>query len=195
MKDTPRSLKDQEKCRERRAMLTQKHVSCLASYVGLLRKKYPQSEFPDFDPLDGGTEAEILFLFEKPGRRTSSGEGGSGFISRNNDDGTAAATFEMMKQAKLSRKATAIWNLVPGWNGTRKITSQEFRAGIDEVGNLLELFDRVTTVVLVGRRAQRAESQMPKHLKIIKSAHPSPIVRATRPNVWKQISSAWAKAR
>ena len=51
---------------------------------------------PDFDPLDGGIETRTLFLFEKPGRMTADGFArrfGSGFISRNNDDQTAEATF------------------------------------------------------------------------------------------------------
>jgi hypothetical protein len=44
-----------------------------------------------------------LFLFEKLGPMTAEA-GGSGFISRNNDDPTAEATFRFMEQAKIPRK-------------------------------------------------------------------------------------------
>jgi hypothetical protein len=48
---------------------------------------------PDFDPLDGGVNAQVLFLLEKPGPMAAEDgkRAGSGFISRDNDDGTAEA--------------------------------------------------------------------------------------------------------
>ncbi|WP_212036396.1 hypothetical protein [Bradyrhizobium sp. JYMT SZCCT0428] len=41
----------------------------LASYAERLRR--PGVEVPDFDPADGGIEARVLFLFEKPGPMTA----------------------------------------------------------------------------------------------------------------------------
>ncbi len=56
---------------------------------GALRER-GELEVPDFDPMDAGVEARILFLFEKPGPMTSKHKTGkrvgSGFISRDNDD-------------------------------------------------------------------------------------------------------------
>ena len=83
-------------------------------------------EVPEFDPLDGGVDARVLFLLEKPGPMTSGVDGtkqrtGSGFISRNNDDPTAEAIFNFMQQAGISRKMTISWNVIPWWNGTRKV--------------------------------------------------------------------------
>jgi hypothetical protein len=77
-------------------------------------------EVPEFDSLDGGVDARVLFLFEKPGPMTAEGNGanrrvGSGFISRNNDDPTAEATFTFMRQANLPRKLTILWNVIPWW--------------------------------------------------------------------------------
>ena len=43
-------------------------------------------------------------------------EGGSGFISRNNNDPTAEAIFQFMEQAGIDRKLTLIWNAIRGWN-------------------------------------------------------------------------------
>lgn len=76
---------------------------------------------PDFDPLDGGIAAEVLFLMEKPGPRTDNtgakGHAGSGFISRDNDDPTAEAILRFMEEAGIARKRSILWNTVPWWNG------------------------------------------------------------------------------
>jgi len=83
-------------------------------------------DVPDFDPLDGGINAEVLFLFEKPGPMTS----GSGFISRDNDDPTAETTMDFMAKAGLARERTVTWNVIPWWwNGTTKVTPAELRQG------------------------------------------------------------------
>ena len=79
----------------------EEHVKPLGSFVERLRVAHPATEFPDFDPADGGVHADILFLFEKPGPKTSISGGGSGFISRDNDDLTAAATNLFMRLAGL----------------------------------------------------------------------------------------------
>jgi hypothetical protein len=129
----------------------------LREYVAELRtSKNADAEFPDFDPLDGGINAKILFLFEKPGPRTSQHGGGSGFISRNNDDATAQATFKFMNEAGLPRTNTVIWNVVPGWDGTRTIRRGAIKSGINELKRLMPLLAEVKTIVLVGRVSRRA---------------------------------------
>ena len=194
--DEPRSFALAEACNQRRLMLNQPHIKRLTEYVEHLRRKYPAWEFQDFDPCDGGCDANILFLLEKPGPKTSkvSGEG-SGFISRNNDDPTAEAIFRFMLEAGVPRKKTLLWNVIPGWNGTRKITSMERREGVDELRHLFPLIPKLRTVVLVGRQAGRAENLM-QHigLKIHKSSHPSPIVRATNLAKWESIPLQWKVA-
>jgi hypothetical protein len=176
-------------------MLHAPHVVALTHFVERLRKEHPAWEFPDFDPLDGGLNAEILFLFEKPGSMTSAAGKGSGFISRNNDDPTAEATFGFMIDAGLARERTAIWNVVPGWNKTRKVTTAELRSGVDAIKGLISLLPKLTTIVLVGQKAQRATSLVRSlGLQILVSAHPSPLVRASQPDVWRAIPSIWAQA-
>src|SRR5690242_12415653 len=93
--DYPRSMRDAGVRQRRRAMLTLPHVAPLTAYAAELRLR-SSVEVPEFDPLDGGVDARVLFLLEKPGPMTAdgsrfSGRSGSGFISRNNDDPTAAA--------------------------------------------------------------------------------------------------------
>lgn len=192
--DCARSLRSVKAVALRRLMLHQPHLAPLTEFVEKLRAKRPDCEFPYFDPLDGGSLADIRFLFEKPGPMTSATGKGSGFVSRNNDDPTAEATFAFMKDAELSRKRTVIWNVVPGWNGTRKVTTRELREGVDYLKALLPLLRELRTIVLVGQNAQRAKPLF-EGFRIFVSPHPSPLVRASQPDVWRAIPSIWAQAR
>ena len=106
-----RTMKHPDVREKRRAMLALPHVAPLAAYACSLRV---HGKVPDFDPRDRGINAEVLFLFEKPGPMAS----GSGFISRDNDDPTAVATMDFMAKAGLARERTVTWNVVPWWNGT-----------------------------------------------------------------------------
>lgn len=176
-------------------MLHEPHIAPLTDFVHKLRREQPSWEFPDFDPLDGGCDADILFLFEKPGPMTSTGGKGSGFISRNNNDPTAEATFGFMNAAGLPRKRTVVWNVIPGWNGTRKITRAEIRAGIDALNGMLGLLPKISTIVLVGKKAQQARPLFSQgSIRILASAHPSPLVRASQPDAWYAIPRVWAQA-
>jgi hypothetical protein len=190
--DCARSLRSPEAVALRKEMLHEPHMVPLADFVAKLRRTHPDREFPDFDPLDGGTNADFLFLFEKPGPMTSV----SGFISRDNDDPTAEHTFNFMKKAKLPRNRTIIWNVIPGWNRTRRITAAEHRAGVDSlVDDLIPLLPKLRTIVLVGKKAERARQYLNKRrFRIFTSAHPSPIVRGLHQDSWRKIPSIWAKA-
>ena len=67
--DKPRSLADDGVRHRRRAMLTRRHMAKLREFTAALRRER-KGEVPDFDPLDGGGYAKVLFLFEKPGPMT-----------------------------------------------------------------------------------------------------------------------------
>lgn len=182
---------------QRKQMLGEKHIAPLAQYVDSLRAKHPDWEFQDFDPLDGGIGADMLFLLEKPGPMTSSTgkRKGSGFISRNNDDPTAEALFNFMVQAEIPRKRTVLWNVIPGWNKTIKTTREEVRRRIDELMDLLPLLPKVQTVVLVGGKAKMALPLIQViGLHVFTSAHPSPKVRSVYPDLWRAIPEQWRQA-
>jgi len=157
-------------------------------------------QVPDFDPLDGGIEARGLFLFEKPGRMTaddSAKRSESGFISRNNNDRTAEATFALMEEAELPRSATVNWNVVPWWNGSVGASAEELEAGLRQLSELLALLPHLKAAVLAGRKAQRATTHLmsaPQKLKILTSYLPSPQVKAY-PERYRQIPLEWAKAK
>lgn len=197
MIDAPRAMRSEGVRAARREMLRLPHIAPLTDYAAYLRARF-NIEVPDFDPLDGGVNARILFLKEKPGPMTSSGRTGrvgSGFISRDNDDPTAEATFRFMSAAAIPREDTLMWNVVPGWNGTRKITPQELIEGVAEVRNLISLLPDIEVVVLVGKKAARAEPLLAGTGVIIRhSLHNSPLVRASRPDEWARIPEVWAEA-
>ncbi len=193
--DRPRSLRDAGLCRQRREMLGLPHMAPLTAYAAKLRQG-GAGEVPDFDPLDGGIDARVLFLFEKPGPMTaeSGKRRGSGFISRDNDDATAQAIFHFMRQAGIPRKLTVIWNLIPWWNGTLKVTARELYQGVECVKELLKLLPALSAVVMVGRSAGWAKLYLATtELALLDSYHPSPIVKATAREKWEKIPLQWAK--
>jgi hypothetical protein len=195
--DAPRSMKHSDVRAERRAMLSLPHIAPLRDFAIALRDKLAV-EVPDFDPADGGTGASLLFLLEKPGPMTSAdraGRVGSGFISLDNDDPTAEAAFGFMKQAGIPRHKVVMWNVIPGWNGIRTVTSAELKAGVSEVVGLLALLPNITGIVLVGRKAQRAKHLLAERgIAVFHSPHPSPIVGASRRDEWAEIPMLWGKA-
>lgn len=192
---SPRSLRSLEAIEAKRSLLFAPHIEQLTKYVEGLKIKYPGWEFPYFDPHDGGQLADILFLLEKPGPKTSPKFGGSGFISRDNNDSTAEALFNFMNEAGIPRQRTVLWNTIPGWNGTIRMTSLENKNGLSELAHLLTLLPNLSTVVLVGRKAEKA-SPLLEHLpvKIVVSAHPSPKVRAINRPMWDSIPGRWLEA-
>ncbi|WP_084068835.1 uracil-DNA glycosylase [Paraburkholderia heleia] len=197
MNATIKCLRDPAAVESRRAMLTQSHMRPLVEYVQDLRSKAGNEwYFPDMDPLDGGIHADILVLMEKPGRMTNpNGQRiGSGFISRDNNDETAAATSRFFEQAGVSRSRTLLWNAVPGWNRTRDLTRAEEKEGRAEVLNLIELLPKLETIILVGKTAHKAEEIIPKWIRVIKSMHPSPINRGINREAWLRIPEQWALA-
>ena len=115
------------------------HMIILKNYVEKLRNTNPKSYTPNFDPNDGGINAKILFLFEKPGRKTDPSYGGSGYISLDNKDETARATKKFLKEANINRKKIVIWNTIPSWNGTRDISIEERKQASLQLSSLLKI--------------------------------------------------------
>ena len=186
--DLPRAMRDPHERSRRRALLRLPHVAALTQYAEDLRRRRDW-QVPDFDPLDGGVEAEAMWLFEKPGPQAAA----SGFISRNNDDPSAEHTFEIMRAIGLPRRRTVTWNVIPGWNETIRFTAAERLFGLQCLGELLSRLPRLRVAVLVGRTAQRAEPYLRERLPVVKSWHPSPKVRARYPGYFQSIPDAWRK--
>jgi hypothetical protein len=169
----------------------------LTFYVEWLRANPFWGEVPDFDPESGGINAEILFLLEKPGPKTSEKGGGCGFISIDNDDPTAEAIIDFYRKAGLDRHRTLHWNVIPGWNGRIAFDGRELEAGVKALSDLIAFLPKLKTVVFVGKTALRARPLLEKlrpGLQFRTSAHPSPLVRRFNPAQWEAIPTQWAAA-
>jgi uracil-DNA glycosylase len=181
--DRAKSLASLEAVAERRAALARPHMQALVAFVQRLRDMAPAG-VPDFDPFDGGNEAECLFLLEAPGAKAV----GSGFISRNNPDETASNFFAANTEAGLPRSRTVTWNAVPWYIGSgtriRAATGRDLRDAERHLEELFGLLPRLKVVVLVGRKAQRFNasiSRLAPSVHILSCSHPSPLSFNGRP--------------
>jgi uracil-DNA glycosylase len=177
--DAPKSLASAAERESRIDALRKPHMAPLVQFVQRLRIQMNDSKLvPDFDPLDGGAMAECLFLLEAPGGKAV----GSGFVSRNNPDETAKNFFLLNQEADLARQRTVTWNIVPWYVGSgskiRAVTQADINASEPHLQRLLELLPRVYTIVLIGRKAQRAKRffvTSPNRYTIFECPHPSPL--------------------
>ena len=184
----------------RRAMLALPHMRALAEYARRLNAR-GLGWVPDFDPLDGGVQARLLLVLEKPGPGMQP-PAGTGFVSRDNTTPTALAIRTGMIKAGIPREGTAVWNVVPWWNGTMATRIAEKREGAAELGELCRLMPGLRCVVLSGNaaRAFAAPQLTGGALRLFECVHPSPQSRAgpassaawhLLPGIWKH---AWAAA-
>jgi uracil-DNA glycosylase len=157
----------------------------LTAFVTRLRRGLPNANgVPDFDPLDGGVEAECLFLLEAPGGKAV----GSGFVSRNNPDETAKNFFQLNEEACLPRRRTVTWNVVPWYVGSgtkiRAVTDTDIKLSEPHLRELLRLLPALRAVVLIGRKAQRAKlvfERLVPQCVVFQCPHPSPLSLNGRP--------------
>jgi uracil-DNA glycosylase len=191
MTDAPRSLRDDREAARRKALLAAPRMVPLAAFARDLRAQVPGTVVPDLDPLDGGVEAQLLFLLEKPGP----GAARTGFVSIDNDDPTAETMWRAFRDAGIDRRRAIIWNTAPWWNGTIRFTAAERRHGLSRLPAFLDLLPRLEAVVLVGNQARHARDVVEgRGLRVHQSAHPSPQVRAAFPDRWRAIPAVWAEA-
>ncbi len=169
----------------KRTALFEMHMEPLTAFVQQLRQERPPEQcIPDFDPDDGGTEAEVLFVLEAPGPRAKE----SGFVSRDNPDQTAGNLKAYLEEAGISRKQSLVWNIVPWYLGNgktiRAATSVDIQAGSVYLERLLALLPHLKAVVLVGRKAQSAFKRggLITALPLYETYHPSPQFINLHPN-------------
>lgn len=174
--DRPKMLGDAAAVTARLKEMHAPHVAPLTAFVEELRAEAgPQAAVPYFDPWDGGVEATILFLLEAPGPRAVR----SGFVSRNNPDETAKNFFELNAEAGIDRRRTVIWNAVPWYIGDgrriRAATQKDLADGLGPLPRLLALLPKLRTIVLVGRKAEKAAGQLDRtKYAVLACPHPSP---------------------
>lgn len=197
--DRPKLLGEESALRERLSQVNDAHVAPLTEFVHRLRERIgPEAAIPYFDPWDGGTNARALFLLEAPGPKARN----SGFVSMNNPDETAKIFFEVSHAAGINRKNTVTWNTVPWYIGSgtkiRPANSTDIARGTESLAELVSLLPNLTTVVLVGLKAQRVERQInaiAPQLQIFRSPHPSRMFVNRKPENRGKLLQCWCSVQ
>lgn len=157
--DRPRSNADPGEAARKLALLDAPHVAPLTSFVrGLRAERGGDESIPWFDPTEAGIEARILMLFEAPGRRATAGRG-SGFMSADNNDGSAENTWRLLREAGADRsRELAAWNVVPWYIGDsqriRAATTNDLREARTALVEVLSLLPNLRVVA-------RAHARLP----------------------------------
>ncbi len=190
------ALAEPDEVARRAGGLHRAHMRPLAAYVRGLRAQ-ARGTVPDFDPEDGGPEARLLLLLEKPGSRPA-GPQEAGFVSRDNDTGTARAIAAFMREAGVPRAGVVIWNTVPWWNGTTAVRAGEARAGAAELDRLLPILPHLRGAILAGRiaRVHAGPRLIAAGLRVFPCVHPSPQCRAgpATSAEWARLPVLWRHA-
>ena len=192
----PKSLADPAVLAARRRELRRPHIMALRPFLATLRARH--GEAPEPDPLDGGAEACLLLLLETPGPRIRR----TGLVSRDNPTETAANLFRALRDARIARRDTLIWNTVP-WvihpEGARNRapTRAEIAAGLDYLPDLLPCLPRLAVCVLAGRVAGEAAPRLAAlrpGLPILRMPHPSPTFLCTSPDHPRRVAAVLKEA-
>jgi uracil-DNA glycosylase len=183
--DCAQLLKSTSAIADRRRASGASHVRPLDEFATRLRRQLTNDFFvPDFDPWDGGVEAECLFLLEAPGKWAKA----SGFASQNNNSQTSKNLFSACVRAGIDRRRTLMWNVVPWYIGgesrIRQATQADIEAGTPFLLELIGLLPKLKLVVFFGGNAAKARSAVASAmpgLRSFESLHPSNVALNQRP--------------
>ena len=137
----------------------------------------------------------MLLLLEAPGPKATTERGGSGFVSPDNNDGTAENMWRLLREAEIDRSADVVtWNVVPWYIGTdekvRAAAERDLKAGRRYIKELIDLLPRLRVVVLIGKKALSAWKNADIDLPTIEAPHPSPQNLNTRPHLRAELLQA-----
>jgi hypothetical protein len=148
-----------------------------------------EASLPGFDPKGGGLGAPLLILLEKPSRLA----GENAVVSP--DNGERNTVRLLLERAEIPRDRALVWNAVPWWNGTTKITAEERWRGGEALRLLIAAMPRLRAAATAGRTAERVWQEAGvASVPVFVSAHPSPNVRAGYPARWNAIPGIWREA-
>ncbi|WP_238015010.1 uracil-DNA glycosylase [Dactylosporangium sp. AC04546] len=172
----------------------------MTDLVDRIRADVGHDHVPYVDPTFGGVEARVLFVLETPARPAALG---SGMLSPDNDDATAANVWQLYKDFGLDRAAAVHWNAVPWFMGdvdrNKNAQRSDIALGLPWIAELVKLLPDLRLVVTMGVIAREAFGLYllrddARLLPWLPVAHPSPRVRNTNPALWQDIRAAFGKA-
>jgi uracil-DNA glycosylase len=197
--DAPRTNRDPAEIERKVSLLREPRIARLTEFVERLRASKPGAAVPYFDPTEAGVDARILLLLEAPGRRSAL-EGGSGFVSPDNDDQTAQNMWHLLRESGIDGGRDVVtWNVVPWYIGDgtkiRPARSADLDDAREAMCELLAMLPAVRVVVLLGKPASKSWRDLGLGLEVIEASHPSPLNLNTRPGRREQIRTALKEAR
>lgn len=204
----PRAHLNHQAVDQKIARLQEPHVAPLTAFVERLRLAWGGGEaVPWFDPTEAGVAARILVLLEAPGPRATGAGGprpasaGSGFVSSDNNDQSAANMWQLLREAGIDRgRDLATWNVVPWYVGDgsqiRAITVRDMDEARAALHELMGLLPDLRAVVLLGKKAEKAwyRASPASTLPVISAPHPSPLSLNGRPARRQEILDALVTA-
>ncbi|MEP6755237.1 MAG: uracil-DNA glycosylase [Chthonomonadales bacterium] len=108
---------------------------------------------PYVAPIYGGVNARMLNILRDPGPQAG-GDKGSGFISMENNDPTAARLYELCENSGLKSSDLMLWNIFP-WYINEKPTKVQLTEGLEPLKHILEMLPNLRVIMLHGVDAQR----------------------------------------
>jgi hypothetical protein len=169
------------------------HIAPVNELVDELNEPGGRGRVPYLAPAYGGVAARLLCVLRDPGPKTNAAQGGSGFLSPENDDATARRFAALLDGAGIPVSQILAWNAYP-WYINRKPTAADLDAGVEPLRQLIGLLPRLRVVMLHGRSAQdgwrrlaRRHPDLAGRLEVIPTFHTSsqaligtPEIRAAR---------------
>ena len=196
----PKQHRDPEFLAMKQRRLREEHVAPLQALVDEIRQERDTVSVPYVDPDSGGVAARVLFILESPAGPAALG---SGMLSPDNDDETAANMWRLYEQARLPRSAGVHWNAVPWYVGEdgkeKNVSPADVLEGGLWLDRLLDLLPDLRLVVTMGKPAEKAfktysAARDGQHADWVACLHPSPRNKATRPERWPEIAAVFERA-
>lgn len=160
------------------ARVREPHVAPLSELADKIAaaKGLPAGAVPYPDPDFGGIHARALFLLDNPGPRATIGTGGSGLLSIDNNDPSAARAHAAYPQFHLDCSLCLHWNVCPFPTTLDQSSTTERTRAARHTTELLRLLPRLELVVLLGRAAEDGWRRAAVHrddLTVLTAPHPS----------------------
>ncbi len=196
----PKQHRNPEFLAAKQSRLREEHVAPVQAFVDEIRQERGTESVPYVDPESGGVSARVLFILESPAGPAALG---SGMLSPDNDDETAANMWRLYEQSGLPRSTALHWNAVPWYVGDdgreKSVKAREVLAGALWLDRLLDLLPELRLVVTMGKPAEQAfKAYVDVHggdrVEWLAAPHPSPKVKHGHAHLWPQVEAAFERA-
>jgi len=196
----PRAHKDPNFLAAKSLRLREPHVAAINDFVDRITHE-TGADVPYIDPDSGGIAARVLFVLQAPARAAAHG---SGMLSADNDDGTAANIWQGYADSGMPRTFGLHWNAVPWYVGTREklgpIDANQVDDGRRWLEALLGYAPDLRVVISFGLDAKRSVTDLKdgfaaRGITHLHSIHPSPRnFNSRRERTIHEVSTAFGKA-